>query len=77
MTRTSYLTRCHDSEPDNARQREIDDIQQALAAKVQARKDYQKWYQKRYAVTTDARREKQKLYQREYRLKTKGVKEVI
>ena len=64
MPKVKYLSRCHDSDPDNIRQAEID-------AKLQARKDYQKWYQVNYAYNTPERLEKQKIYQREYRLRFK------
>lgn len=74
MPKTNYLTRCHDSDPDVIRQREIDHALQVIANKIKKHKAYQKWYQSKYAVTTDARREKQKLYQREYRLHAKEAK---
>lgn len=71
MSLVKYLSRCHDSEPDVIRQRELEAIQKELDDKVQARKDYQKWYQANYARQTPERLEKQKLYQREYRLRFK------
>ena len=64
MPKVKYLSRCHDSDPDVIRQREID-------AKLKAKKDYQKWYQANFAYNTPERLEKQKIYQREYRLRFK------
>ena len=71
MPKTNYLTRCHDSDPDNIRQAEIDAKLKAKAAKLQARKDYQKWYQANYAYQTPERLEMQKMFQREYRKRFK------
>ena len=71
MPKTNYLTRCHDSNPDVIRQREIDHALQVIANKVKKHKAYQKWYQAKYARPTPERLEKQKLYQREYRQRFK------
>lgn len=71
MPKVTYLTRCHDSEPDTIRQREIDHALQVIANKVKKHKAYQKWYQAKYARQTPERLEKQKLYQREYRQQLK------